>query len=366
MAQHHLHSKEARNFAPVVLSMSEDAAENLLAETRWGSACMQVCPWCGVMRKHYRRRKRRRWRCAECNGEFSVTTHSPLHSHKLTFKQLVLVALMFANKVKGATLLLMSRDLGISPKTCQVIAGKIRESFLKDMDLRPLDGVVHMDGGYFCGKPRKPIRKIKMPADAIAKRFGRKKIQNTSEPWIEAGMTRKNWMKQADKRVVISLCSSAGHKNGSARTLAFVCRSENSADVKRIAEKLISPGSIVMTDESGAYGVLSSWWEHYVVQHSREFSTSEGVSNNMAETFNSRLRRGEYGAFHGFRPKYLQDYAAEFAWRETSRKLSQRNQVLEILRRLLAPGKSEWWRGYWQGNHRKHELGLDYFLSRLA
>ncbi|ULU24382.1 IS1595 family transposase [Dyella terrae] len=366
MAQHHLHSKGARNFAPVVHGMSEDVAECLLAEVRWGCADAQVCPWCGVMRKHYRRQKRRRWRCAECNGEFSVTTHSPLHGHRLTFKQLILAALMFANKVKGSTLLLMSRDIGISPKTCQVLAGKIRESFLKNMDLTPLNGTVHMDGGYFCGKPRKPNRKIKMPADAIAKRFGKKKIQNTAEPWVEAGMTRRNWLRQADKRVVISLCSSAGYGNGSARTLAFVCRSENSVDVRRIAEKLISPGAIVMTDENSAYGVLSGTWEHYPVSHSREFSTSEGVSNNMAETFNSRLRRGEYGAFHGFRPKYLQDYAAEFAWRETNRRLPQRDQVIAILKGLLTKGRSEWWYRYWQGNHRRHELGLDYFHSRLA
>ncbi|WP_243043135.1 IS1595 family transposase [Dyella sedimenti] len=366
MAQHHLHSKEARNFAPFVLRMSENEAENLLAEIRWGSPSMQVCPWCGVMRKHYRKHKRRRWCCADCNRDFSVTSHSLLHGHKLSFKQLVLAALMFANKVKGSTLLLMSRDLGITPKTCQVLAGKIRESFLKNIDLAPLDGIVHMDGGYFCGKPRKPNCRIKMPADAIAKRFGRKKIQNTAKPWIEAGMTRENWERRADKRTVISICSSAGRGNGSARTMAFVCRSENAADVKRIAEKFITPGSIVMTDEGGAYGALSGLWEHYWVPHAERFSTPEGVSNNMAETFNSRLRRGEYGAFHGFRPKYLQDYAAEFAWRETNRKLSQRDQVLTILRGLLTQGKSEWWRGYWQGHHRKEELGLDYFLNRLT
>ncbi len=366
MAQHHLHSKEARNYARAVRKMSEDDAENLLAEARWGSKDTQVCPWCGVVRKHYRRLKRRRWRCAECNREFSVTSHSAFHSHKLTFKDLVYATLMFANKVKGSALLLMTRDAGFSPKTCQVLAGKIRESFLKNIDLTPLSGTVHMDGAYFCGKPRKPNRKIKMPADAMAKRFGSKKIQNTAKPWIEAGMTRKNWLRQADKRVVISLCSSAGHGKGSARTLAFVCRSENSVDVKRIAERWISPGSIVMTDESGAYGVLSGRWEHYQVSHSKEFSTAEGVSNNMSETFNSRFRRAEYGTHHGFRPKYLQDSATEFAWRETNRGLSQHDQVLTILRGLLTQGKSEWWRGYWQGHHRKEELGLDYFLNRLT
>jgi transposase-like protein len=363
MAQHHLHSKEARNFAALARCLTEEAAENLLAEVRWCSKENQGCPWCGTFRKHYRRIKRRRWRCAACNREFSVTTDSPLHDHKLPFKVIVLAALEFANLVKGSAALHLSRQLGLTPKTCQVFTGKIREFFIKHTNLAPLSGIVHMDGAYFCGKPRKPNCKIKMPADAIAKRFGKKKIQNTAQPWIEAGMTRRNWQRQTDKRVVISLCSSAGFKNGSSRTFAFVCRSENMADVKRLAERLVSRDATVMTDESSAYGVLSGMYDHYVVSHAERFSTPEGVSNNMAETFNSRMRRGEYGAYHGFRPKYLQDYASEFAWRETNRKLSQRDQVLEILRSLLSPGKSNWWRGYWQGNHRTYELGLDYFLG---
>lgn len=366
MAQHHLHSKEARDFASIARCLTEEAAENLLAEVRWCSKDSQVCPRCGTFRKHYRKAKRRRWCCASCGREFSVTTDSPLQDHKLSFKVIVLAALEFANHAKGAAALHMSRQLGLTPKTCQVFAGKIREFFVKHTNLAPLHGIVHMDGAYFCGKPRKPNNKIKMPADAIAKRFGKKKIRNTAQPWIEAGMTRRNWLRQADKRVVISLCSSAGFRCGSARTLAFVCRSENMVDVKRLAERLVSRDATVMTDESGAYGVLSSMYDHYFVSHANRFSTPEGVSNNMAETFNSRMRRGEYGTYHGFRPKYLQDYASDFAWRETNRKLSQRDQVLEILRGLLLPGKSEWWRGYWQGHHRKNELGLDYFLGKMT
>jgi ribosomal protein L37AE/L43A len=366
MAQHHLHSKEARNFASFVQNINEETAELLLAQARWQCADKQGCPWCGVFRKHYRRAKRRRWRCADCGREFSVTTDTPLQDHKLSFKTIIAAAHFFANMVKGSAVLLMSRQLGLTPKTCQALAGKIRESFLKRVDMTLFSGTVHIDGVYVCGKPRKPNRRIKMPADAIAKRWGKKKIENKTQPWVEAGMTRRNWQRQADKRVVISLCSSAGFGRGSNRALAFVCRSENMVDVKRITDRLISSEAIVMTDESSAYGVLDGWLEHYVVRHSKEFSTEEGVSNNMAETFNSRLRRGEYGSFHGFRPKYLQDYATEFAWRETNRRLSQRDQVLDILSGLLMPGRSMWWRGYWQGHHRKHELGFDYFLGTAA
>lgn len=172
--------------------------------------------------------------------EFSVTTDSSLHSHKMSFTEIVAAALNFANHVKGSAILEMSRSLGFTPRTCQVFEGKIREFLIKCADLTPLQGTVHMDGAYFCGKPRKPNRKIKMPADAIAKRFGTKTIRNTSQPWIEMGMTRQNWRRQADKRVVISLCASAGKGKGSARALAFVCHSENAGDIKKLAACLLT------------------------------------------------------------------------------------------------------------------------------
>lgn len=111
---------------------------------------------------------------------------------------------------------------------------------------------------------------------------------------------------------------------------------------------------------------LGASFEHYAVNHSREFCTAEGVSDNMSETFNSRMRRSEYGTVHGYRPKYLQDYVCEHVWRENSRKVSQRDRLFDLLGKLLHSPISEWWKGYWQGHHRKDEIGVDYFLSRLT
>ncbi|WP_284691629.1 transposase [Pinirhizobacter soli] len=121
---------------------------------------------------------------------------------------------------------------------------------------------------------------------------------------------------------------------------------------------------MVMTDESNAFSGLAAYHDHYVVCHAREMCTSEGVNNNMSETFNSRMRRAEYGVHHGYRPKYLQDRASESAWRENWRRASQRERVEEILKIWLTSPHSKWWRGYWQGNHRDGELTLDYFVKR--
>jgi ISXO2-like transposase domain len=68
------------------------------------------------------------------------------------------------------------------------------------------------------------------------------------------------------------------------------------------------------------------------------------------------MRRSEYGTFHGYRPKYLLDYAQEFAWREDVRRTTEGEKVTDLLSNVFRNGLSNWWRGYWQGHHRDGEL----------
>ena len=205
MAQHFFHSKESRNFAKTLNRMTDEESESYLALCRWGPGDEQVCPGCGVVRRHYRRKKRRRWRCAEiaCRHEFSVTSGTPFHAHKLTFREIVQVLFAFTTNANGASYLQISRRIGLTPKSVQANFGKIREVLVHGLDLTQMTGTVHVDGGHFCGKPRKPNHKMRMPKDAIAKRYGKKKTKSTDKPWIEMGMTKRNYDRLAQKRVVI-------------------------------------------------------------------------------------------------------------------------------------------------------------------
>ncbi|MEB1997577.1 transposase, partial [Xanthomonas campestris pv. campestris] len=204
----------------------------------------------------------------------------------------------------------------------------------------------------------------RFPKDALKVRYGKKPPNDPSKPWVSAGMTRRNWRKRMDKRVVISICQTGDKGAGSERVMAFVCRAENEANVIALAQRFIQRGSLVMSDESPAYNRLGSWFEHYSVQHSHEYSTDEGVNNNAAESWNSRIRRHEYGVSHGFRPKYIQDYACEMVWRENFRRACQISRVHALLKSMVQSPRSTWWRGYFQGNHRETELDIDYFLGR--
>ena len=142
---------------------------------------------------------------------------------------------------------------------------------------------------------------------------------------------------------------------GAIKTRVAIAYTENERAATKLIRQAVEPGSTIMTDENAAYNVLSAWYDHQCVEHSVEFSTIDGVNENQAESYFSRLRRAEYGTYHGFRPKYLMDYAQEFAWREDMRRESEKTKLKDLMRQVFSSGLSQWWRGYWQGHHRAGE-----------
>lgn len=73
---------------------------------------------------------------------------------------------------------------------------------------------------------------------------------------------------------------------------------------------------------------------------SKEFVGDDGTNDNHAESFFSRMRRAEYGVYHGFRPTYLIDYASEFAWRDDNRRKSTGELFRGLLGATLTRGHS--------------------------
>lgn len=75
-----------------------------------------------------------------------------------------------------------------------------------------------------------------------------------------------------------------------------------------------------MTDEYGAYNrVTMNGFIYERVNHgSGQYVVGEAHTNTM-EGFWSQLKRSIDGTFHSVRPKYLQRYVDEFAYRYTHR-----------------------------------------------
>jgi transposase-like protein len=134
MAVNSTRGAQRRCMARRIQHLSEDDAEKLLAEFRYGSFDEPVCPRCGSKNFHYRRKSRRQWRCrhAECGHTFSVTSGTRLDNHKLTFKQILELLVHVEAAPKGVTLHSTSNAVCLVEK-----CSDLRRLFVATQDVSP-------------------------------------------------------------------------------------------------------------------------------------------------------------------------------------------------------------------------------------
>ncbi len=356
MAQPFSQSKAYRDLNLFTLTdLTETQARERFALMRWGSLTEMPCPDCGVIDKHYVRKRRNQWRCKHCERVFSVTTGTPFANRKLPFRKLLILIYEFVSSPKGCSANALHARLGITCRTAFHNLGKLREVLFEQMDLTPLKGTVQIDGCHVCGKPRRPRRRRKTSSFAINNKLRNRKAGMNpdrsafSEPW--------NIEKLKKRRIVLVLREVAPTVGrGSVRTIARVVRAETAKEVLPLIKRYVDRSSKIQTDDGYAYSNLTAWFEHETVCHSTEYCTDSGVSNNQAESFFGRLRRAEYGTFHGMRPQYLAFYVAEIAWREDERRTSLAEKFRIVINKVFASSLSNAWRGYFQGRR----LGFEY------
>lgn len=344
-------------------AMTEEEARMFLAELRWGSRDRQVCPACGAVDSHYDIRTRKQWRCKHCFQSFSVTSGTPFHRSRVGYRRLALAICAFVINHKGIAALALRRVIGGQYRTSFVLLHKIREALMSTASQEPLSGLVEIDGGHFSGRPRKGRKKkITRPQDKkevpLKYRQHRDKVPARRFPF------------HPNRRIIMVLRSISSETTGAVnrysgkpvgkgalRTIVAVCRSENSTDADALVRQYVARGSMIRTDEMHAYGNLKLMgYMHEVVNHSIEFSTDDGVNENQAESYFSRMRRSCIGIYHRITPRYMLDYATEIAWREDVRRLDVRQQMANIVGRVFSIGPLSDWTNYCRGNHRKMEL----------
>lgn len=326
MSQHFLLTAKARTLSVrKVMELTDEQAFQVFKEVRWGLGEEVACPDCGSYRKHYFIKTRRQWRCKDCNHTFSVTSGTVFAFHKLPLRDYLAAIAIYTNAVKGLSALQLGRDLGVQYKTAFVLAHKIRESLIEHRDDAPLDGEIHMDGTYVNGTIREKNKK----EDRIDRRLA--EHQKPTKRCIFV-MRQKN-----DK------------------TLTFVMKAENQTDVGKLAKDYIKKGSIICADESSAYDVLHAKFDTRRVNHSKEYRSEAGITNNLAESYFSRFRRMQYGQTHKFGNLYLANYANEAAYREDTRRLPNGEIFMDIVKKCAQTRTHHDWCGYWQGNKKREE-----------
>ena len=306
MAQHFLLSAQARTLSlRAVARMSDEEAHKAFQEIRWSDNNGEpYCPKCGCVGV-YKYETRKLWKCKGCNHQFSVTSGTIFASRKLPVRDYLLAIAIFVNGAKGHSALQLSRDLDCQYKTAFVLAHKLREA-LGAQETGKLSGSIEIDGAYFGGYVK--------PANRKENRRDRRLVHN-----------------QTGKRRVVVIMRERGGK-----TLPFVCKTEDAA-IPTI-ESYVAPGSTIYADEAASWDQLHARYLTKRINHSESYSDGEACTN-QAESFFSRLRRAEIGTHHHIAGPYLAAYAAEMAWREDNRRVS--NGGLYLMAAMAAAEASD-------------------------
>jgi transposase-like protein len=321
MAQHFLLSAEARTLSlKDIYKGGEEKAYATFKSIRWASTGGEaVCPKCGCC-DTYEITTRRKFKCAACGSQFSVTSGTIFASRKMAFTDLLAAICIFVNAVKGLSALQFARDLCVQYKTAWVLAHKLREAISSEIDDSTLSGEVEIDGAYFGGSVR--------PANRKDERVDRRLKQNQSSL----------------RRVVVALRERAG------RTFTFIRASE--AEGVKIVRDLVAADATVFADEATHWDILDLEFKTGRINHSEAYSDCNGKHTNNVESYFSRLRRMVGGQHHFVSHKYLYQYAAHAAWCEDHRRRSNGDNAMAVLINAMAHPVSRVWAGYWQRNQK--------------
>ena len=215
-------------------------------------------------------------------------------------------------------MLAFARALDVQYKTAFVLAHKLREAMASSMRTLRLGGegrIAEIDGAYFGGHVR--------PENLAADRIDRRLAENQS----------------GKRRVVVAMRERGG------RTLAQVFAAEEAAATA--IRHRIAKGTTVHADGSPAWNQLHASFAMQRVNHQQGYSVG-GACTNGAESYFSRLRRGELGHHHHIAGPYLARYAQEAAWREDLRRVSNGEQADGIIGLAMHYKPSVDFCGYWQ------------------
>src|ERR1051326_6480752 len=112
MSSHFLLSARARTLSlATVMRLTDEEAEFTFMLVRWpDTEGRPVCPHCGreIVWDCRKANGSPRWRCKACRKSFSVTAGTLFASAKLPLRDYLAAIAIFANEVKGKSMLAMS------------------------------------------------------------------------------------------------------------------------------------------------------------------------------------------------------------------------------------------------------------------
>lgn len=238
--------------------------------------------------------------CAECHGQFTVTTGTVMESSHTPLTKWALAYRLMASAKKGISAHQLHRTIGVTYKTAWFMAHRIREA-MRDVSGDKLGGpgtIVEADEVWIGGKPRKG---------------------------------QKNRTRRDDNKTPVAVLVERG-KGG--RVRATVVGKPLAGVLKRnIAEK-VAQGTDIHSDDHKAYrgSEKITGGKHASVKHMIGEYARDGIHNNTAESFNALLERSIVGSFHHVSPEHLARYVDEVSFRWDRRAMDDSERAVAAIK----------------------------------
>lgn len=275
-----------------------DKAREHLEVLRWAEG--RFCPHCGeaeatspVNGKSHRPGL---YYCNGCKGQFTVTVGTVFERSKIGLNKWLLAFHLMAASKKGISAHQLHRMLGITYKSAWFMAHRIREAMKNDSP-DPIGGkgkIVEADETFY---------------------------GNSGDEFVNG----KGWRKKqgtGDKSKIVTFVE----RDGTARST--VVKRIHSATIDALVTRHVHPKSVLMTDEAAHYRKPGKKLiRHYSVNHAKGEYSKGFVTTNTVEGFFSIFKRGMNGVYQHCGEQHVHRYLAEFDFRYSHRKVSDRERA---------------------------------------
>ena len=265
---------------------TEEACEQYLAACRWPEGFL--CPRCGN-RRAYELVNQRRWQCAGCRHQVSLTAGTVLHRTKTPLTHWFWAAYLMTTDKRGVSALLLQRQLGLSCyETAWMLLHKLRRAMV-NVVREPLHGELEVDETWIGGE--------------------------------QAGLRGSRQLK--GRRAALVLVAVERRGRGSGRVRMKVILDFKGKTIIPFLHQNVSPGSTIYTDGLKSFeGLREAGFKHIARTQPPRSALRKGAKSAvpLADRAIGNLQQWLIGTYHGVSKPQLQVYLDEFVFRHNRRK----------------------------------------------
>ena len=265
---------------------TEEACQDYLAACRWPEGF--ACPRCRYTRA-YRMKEHRRWQCAACRYQVSLTAGTILHNTKTPLTVWFWATYLTVTDKRGMSALLLQRQLGLRRyETAWMLLHKLRRAMV-NAAREPLHGEVEVDDTWIGGP--------------------------------QAGLRGSRQLK--GRRAALVLVAVEKRDRTSGRVRMEVIPDFKATTLMTFIKQHVTPGSTIYTDGLKQFtGLAAAGFRHIQRTQPSPDDLRRGAKSvvPLADRAIGNLQQWLVGTHHGVSRGQLQVYLDEFAFRHNRRR----------------------------------------------